>query len=209
MRRVSLVTWTVETELWCRGCVWIAGVDEAGRGALAGPVVAAAVMLTRPDGLEGVDDSKCLSRATREALFHRIHQVAVGVGVGIIDSAVIDRVNIRQGTLLAMRCAIQQLPRMPEYVLIDGLDDLPLHLPQRPVVRGDGTVGIIAAASIVAKVTRDRVMAQYDRQFPAYSFAQHKGYGTAAHLHALRTLGPCAIHRQTFRGVIGTGPLHG
>lgn len=209
MRRVSLVTWTIETDLRSRGYGWIAGVDEVGRGALAGPVVAAAVMLTGHDGLEDVDDSKGLSRAERERLFQRIQQVAAGVGVGIIDSEVIDRVNIRQGTLLAMGCAIQQLPRVPDYALIDGLDRVPLDLAQRPIVRGDQTVGSIAAASIIAKVTRDRIMEEYAHQFPAYGFAQHKGYGTGAHLHALSRLGPCAIHRKTFRGVTAAGRVHG
>ena len=209
MRRASPQIWTVVTELWRQGYGWIAGVDEAGRGALAGPVVAAAVMLTPRDSLAGVDDSKRLSRTERATLLQRIYQVAAGVGVGIIDATVIDRVNIRQGTLLAMRCAIQQLPWMPDYVLIDGLDRVPLQLPQQPIVHGDQAVISIAAASVIAKVTRDRIMEEYDPQFPAYGFAQHKGYGTAAHLRALSTLGPCAIHRKTFGGVTEAGRLHG
>ena len=206
---MSAPTWTVETELRRQGYGWVAGVDEAGRGALAGPVVAAAVMLTPHDSLAGVDDSKRLSRAARATLFQRICEVAAGVGVGIIDARAIDRVNIRQGTLLAMRCAIQHLPWRPDYVLIDGLDRVPVHLPQQPIVHGDQAVICIAAASVIAKVTRDRIMEAYDPQFPAYGFAQHKGYGTAAHLRILNTLGPCAIHRKTFGGVSEAGSLHG
>lgn len=203
------MTWTVETDLWQQGFRSIAGVDEAGRGALAGPVVAAAVVLGQHPGLEGVDDSKRLSPKERETLFQRIRQWAAGIGVGLIDAGVIDRVNIRQGALLAMKSAIQELPQVPDYVLIDGLDKVPLPLTQRPMVRGDQLVVSIAAASIIAKVTRDRLMEEYDRQFPGYGFAQHKGYGSPAHLTALSRLGSCPIHRQTFRGVTAGVRHHG
>ena len=207
MRRAGLLTWAVENDLWEGGFVAIAGVDEVGRGALAGPVVAAAVMLSRDSGLEGVDDSKRLRPRERERLFQQIQRRAAGVGVGVIDASVIDRMNIRRSTLLAMEDAIRQLPRVPDYVLIDGIDGVTLPITQRALVGGDRLAPSIAAASIIAKVTRDRLMEDYHRQFPEYDFAAHKGYGTAIHLHALRRLGPCSIHRTTFRGVTGT-PLH-
>ena len=209
MRRAGLLTWAVENDLWDRGFAAVAGVDEAGRGALAGPVVAAAVMLSRDGGIEGVDDSKRLRPREREQLFQQIQRLAAGVGVGIIDASIIDRINIRWSTLLAMEDAIRQLPRVPDYVLIDGLDRVALHISQRALVRGDRLAPSIAAASIIAKVTRDRLMGDYHRQFPEYDFARHKGYGTAVHLHALRRLGPCSIHRKTFRGVVGTPLRHG
>ncbi len=201
MRRVSLATWTVETDLWGQGLAAVAGVDEVGRGALAGPVVAAAVVLSPGIQLEGVDDSKRLRPMERERLFQRISQLAGGIGVGIVGSALIEQVNIRQGTLLAMREAVQQLPEVPDYLLVDGCDRVPVSLAQRAIIGGDHLIISIAAASIVAKVTRDRLMVAYDRQFPGYGFAQHKGYGTFAHFQALNRLGPCAIHRRTFRGV--------
>lgn len=201
MRRVSLATWTVETDLWGQGLAAVAGVDEVGRGALAGPVVAAAVVLSPGIQLEGVDDSKRLRPMERERLFQRISQLARGIGVGIVGSALIEQVNIRQSTLIAMSEAVQQLPEAPDYLLVDGCDRVPLRLAQRAIIGGDHLIISIAAASIVAKVTRDRLMVAYDRQFPGYGFAQHKGYGTFAHLQALNRLGPCAIHRRTFRGV--------
>jgi ribonuclease HII len=204
MARACLVTWTVEMDLWTRGCVHIAGIDEAGRGALAGPVVAAAVILPLGLTIQNVDDSKRLTRAEREVLFQEIIRVATGVGVGYADASMIDRVNIRQGTLLAMQAAIQGLPCQPDFLLIDGCDQVPASQPQRTFVRGDQTVGSIAAASIVAKVSRDRLMESLDGQFLGYGFAQHKGYGTAAHLRAIQRLGPSAIHRATFRGVAHT-----
>jgi ribonuclease HII len=172
-------------------------------------VVAAAVVLRRDSELHGIDDSKCLSPRQRERLFAQIARDAVSVGVGIVGPLLIERVNIRQSTLLAMREAVQRLPQLPDYLLIDGLDTVPLTLRQRAVVRGDGTIMSIAAAAIVAKVTRDRLMTTYGRQFPGYGFAQHKGYGTAGHLQALDRLGPCPIHRRTFRGVSGSRDAHG
>ncbi len=206
--RARLPTWTLENELWDHGYGAIAGVDEAGRGALAGPVVAAAVILTRDCGLEGVDDSKRLRPRRREQLFHRIYQVAAGVGVGIIEAGVIDRVNIRRSTLLAMEDAIRRLPRVPDYVLLDGRERIAINITQRALVRGDQIAPSISAASIIAKVTRDRLMEEYHRQFPGYDFARHKGYGTTVHLDALQRLGPCTIHRRTFRGVTAMA-LHG
>jgi ribonuclease HII len=198
----------VEIDLWRNGYGLVAGIDEAGRGSLAGPVVAAAVILRPHVTIPNVDDSKRLTRDTRETLFDSIAQMAAGIGVGYIDAGVIDRVNIRQATLLAMQAAIRTLPCAPEFLLIDGRDRVPSTVRQRLFVRGDQTVGSIAAASIVAKVTRDRLMEKFDGQFPDYGFAQHKGYGTAAHLQAIQLLGPSAIHRKTFRGVTSTPGSH-
>jgi ribonuclease HII len=203
------VTWAIEIALWTQGYTLIAGIDEAGRGALAGPVVAAAVALPPRTAIQHVDDSKRLTRAERETLFQQIRQVAVGIGVGYVEAAVIDRVNIRQGTLLAMQAAIQNMPCPPDFLLIDGRDQAPAPQPQRTIVRGDQTVGSIAAASIVAKVTRDRLMESLDRRFPDYGFAQHKGYGTVVHLRAIQRFGPCAIHRRSFRGVMPMVEPHG
>jgi ribonuclease HII len=205
MPRVSRVNWHVEGELWNLGYTHVAGIDEAGRGALAGPVVAAAVILPPGVTIANVDDSKRLTRGEREALFHTILRVALGVGVGSVDASVIDRVNIRQGTLLAMWAALQDLACQPDFLLIDGRDAVAAIQPQRMVVRGDQTVGSIAAASIVAKVSRDRHMASLDGQFQGYGLAQHKGYGTMAHVQAIQQLGPTTIHRLTFRGVVQAG----
>jgi ribonuclease HII len=201
MLHVSRVSWETETELWQAGYARIAGVDEAGRGALAGPVVAAAVVFPPGTAIPKIDDSKRLTCDLREALFQQIANAASGISVGYSDAEVIDDINIRQGTLLAMQAAVRGLPCLAEFLLIDGRDGVPSVLPQRMVVRGDQTVGSIAAASIVAKVTRDHLMERLDRQFPGYGFAQHKGYGTTAHLRALQLLGPSLIHRKTFRGV--------
>jgi ribonuclease HII len=201
MLHASCVSWETETELWQAGYMRIAGIDEAGRGALAGPVVAAAVVFPPGTAIPKIDDSKRLTRDVREALFQQIATAASGISVGYCTAEVIDEVNIRQGTLLAMQAAVQGLPCLAEFLLIDGRDGVHSMLPQRMIVRGDQTVGSIAAASIVAKVTRDRLMERLDHQFPGYGFAQHKGYGTTAHFHALQLLGPSAIHRTTFRGV--------
>jgi ribonuclease HII len=205
MPRISLVNWRVEEELWNLGYTHVAGIDEAGRGALAGPVVAAAVIFPPGVTIANVDDSKRLTRGEREALFHTILRVALGVGVGSVDASVIDRVNIRQGTILAMRAALQDIACAPDFLLIDGRDGVEAIQPQRMVVRGDQTVGSIAAASVVAKVSRDRYMEALEGQFQGYGLAQHKGYGTMAHVHAIHQLGPTPIHRLTFRGVTQTG----
>jgi ribonuclease HII len=204
MRRACRVSWAVEVDLWNRGCTHVAGIDEAGRGALAGPVVAAAVILPPGLTIQGVDDSKRLTRELRETLFEKILRVSLGIGVGYVDARVIDCVNIRQGTLLAMQAAVQHLPWKPDVLLTDGRDRAPVSQPQRVFVRGDQMVGSIAAASIVAKVSRDRLMESLDGQFPGYGLAQHKGYGTAAHLRAIQQLGPSPMHRVTFRGVAYT-----
>jgi ribonuclease HII len=184
--------------------LYIAGLDEAGRGALAGPVVAAAVILPLDDAslldaLEGVNDSKQLSAARREFLFKRITQHALAFGVGQETAAVIDEIGIMPATKRAMQQAVDQLRPKAEFLLIDGRIRLQNNpLPQQAVVRGDGKSLSIAAASILAKVTRDRLMVQADARYPRYGFARHKGYGTAAHMVALATHGPCPLHRHSF-----------
>jgi ribonuclease HII len=200
----SLISWQVEEDLWQQGYALVAGIDEAGRGALAGPVVAAAVICHPSNPLAGVEDSKRLSAAARADLCEMIQCTALGIGVGFIDAQMIDRVNIRQATLLAMQAAVRNLVRPPDFLLIDGRDRVPALQRQRSVVHGDQTVGSIAAASIIAKVSRDRYMEILDRQYQGYGFAQHKGYGTTAHYRAIRQLGPSILHRVSFRGVVLT-----
>jgi len=184
-----------------RGYRRIAGVDEAGRGPLAGPVVAAAVLL--PDGLllPGVNDSKKLTANQREELFEVISREAISVGVGIGDHDLVDSINILQATRSAMRDAVLSLVPQPDFLLIDGISTIPMNVPQRTVKKGDSLSLSIAAASIVAKVTRDRMMLEYDALYPGYGFADHKGYGAASHLAAIAKLGPSPIHRKTFSGV--------
>ncbi len=184
-----------------RGFRAIAGIDEAGRGPLAGPVVAAAVMLPVTFELPGLTDSKQLSAGDRERLFRLIRTQAVAVGVGVVPALEIDARNILQATLLGMVLAVQRLKQPPDFLLVDGNQPVPLPLHQKPLVKGDARSLSVAAASVVAKVVRDRMMAGYDRYFPGYGFAAHKGYGSAAHLEALRRLGPCPLHRRTFGGV--------
>lgn len=193
--------WELETVAFRRGHSSVAGIDEAGRGPLAGPVVAAAVILPSNLNLDGVDDSKKLSAAVRDRLYDLIREKAIAVGVGFSDHAAIDRINILQATLAAMQQAVSDLAVAPDYLLIDGISGIPMPIPQKTIKKGDSASISIAAASIVAKVTRDRMMVEYDRQFPGYGFADHKGYGCASHLAAIAAHGPCAIHRQTFRGV--------
>ncbi|MBI3799928.1 MAG: ribonuclease HII [Deltaproteobacteria bacterium] len=198
---------TVEQELWQRGLRAVAGVDEVGMGPLAGPVVAAAVVLPSVNGNEDwasvlpqkVRDSKTLTAKMRERLDREIRQVALGIGVGVVEVEEIDRINIYQAGRQAMRLALAQLPVTPEHVLIDGrsLDDLPYA--QRAFIKGDRDVYSIAAASIIAKVYRDSLMVALDKLYPEYGFARHMGYGTVAHRTALRQFGPCPIHRRSFR----------
>ncbi len=179
----------------------IAGIDEAGRGPLAGPVVAAAVILPRNHLIPGVDDSKKLTAALRSKLYATIMIEAVAVGVGVSDSLTVDRINILQATLRAMEAAVRQLAVVPDYLLIDGISATALNMVQKTLKKGDSRSLSVAAASIIAKVTRDRMMEEYDRHYPGYGFAGHKGYGSASHLAAIAAMGPCPIHRLTFRGV--------
>jgi ribonuclease HII len=184
-----------------RGFRTIAGVDEAGRGPLAGPVVAAAVILPADCKLDGVRDSKKLSPAKREKLYDVILAAAEAVGVGIADHEAVDRLNILQATLTAMKQAVASLRISADYLLVDGTFAVPVKLPQNTIIKGDDRSLSIAAASIIAKVTRDRMMVEYDLTYPGYGFADHKGYASATHLSAICTLGPCPIHRRTFGGV--------
>lgn len=190
-----------ERELHLSGFRCVAGIDEVGRGCLAGPVVAAAVVLPERHRIKGIRDSKMLPRARREALYELILDRAVGVGVGCVEVDVIDRINILQATKLAMRQALERLPEQPDHLLIDALSLREIALPQRPLIGGDAISASIAAASIVAKVTRDRICEEFDRRYPAYGFARNKGYGTRRHVDALNTDGPCAWHRRSFAPV--------
>ena len=184
-----------------QGFLVIAGVDEAGRGPLAGPVVAAAVILPEGHRIAGVDDSKKLAEAKRNLLFDVIMKQAVSVGVGISDSQTVDRINILQATLRAMESAVSSLSPQPDCLLIDGISKTALQLHQKTIIKGDSRSLSVAAASIIAKVTRDRIMVAYEKEYPGYGFAGHKGYGSAAHMAAIAAMGPTPIHRLTFRGV--------
>ncbi len=179
----------------------VAGVDEAGRGPLAGPVVAAAVILDPGRPIEGLDDSKRLAPAVRARLAAAIRERALAWALGRAEVDEIDRLNILQATLLAMRRAVEALRPRPDYALVDGDRWPPLPCPGEPVVGGDAREPAIAAASILAKTARDAEMVALDRRFPGYGFAAHKGYATAAHLAALRQLGPCPAHRRSFAPV--------
>jgi ribonuclease HII len=190
-----------ESAAWRRGITRLAGVDEAGRGPLAGPVVAAAVVLEPGARIAGVDDSKRLPPEERQRLFDVIRERAVGVGVGIVDHLTIDRINILRATRLAMGQALDALGIEPELVLTDYVTVPGLHCPQRNLVEGDRRSASVAAASIIAKVTRDRIMEEADREYPVYGFGRHKGYPTPEHRMALEQHGPCALHRRTFAGI--------
>ena len=195
-----------ETQLWEQGNTLICGVDEAGRGPLAGPVVAAAVILTHPNAPtrnmigripNGLNDSKALSQAAREHLLNDI-LLSCCVGIGLAEPEEIDRVNILNASLNAMARAVAALPRAPEHALIDGNRRAPLACKQTMIVKGDARSQSIAAASIVAKVTRDRLMHGAEKRYPGYGLAQNKGYPTKAHRDAIERLGPCPIHRRSF-----------
>ena len=188
----------IEHGLYKKGYKLICGVDEAGRGPLCGPVVAAAVILKPEDKIEGVNDSKKLTEKKREALYDVIMSKALSVGVGISDVDVIEKVNILNATKLAMKQAIQNLNVVPEYVLIDGNQMIDINIEAQTVVSGDAKSESIAAASIIAKVTRDRMLIEWDKQYPQYGFAKHKGYGTKAHIEAIKEYGLCPIHRPSF-----------
>ena len=179
-------------------CAYICGIDEAGRGPLAGPVVAAAAVLPKDCQIFYLNDSKKLSEKKRDLLFDEIKEKAVAYGIGIVSPQVIDEINILQATYEAMRQAISQLNVIPEILLNDAVTIPGVDIMQVPIVKGDAKSVSIAAASILAKVTRDRMMMEYDQIYPEYGFAKHKGYGTAAHIAALKEYGACPIHRRTF-----------
>ena len=181
----------------------IAGVDEAGRGPLAGPVVAAAVILPQGIELAGVRDSKRMTAKAREEAFVIINRQALGSGIGVVSNGYVDKFNVLRASLEAMRRAVLALDPQPEFLLVDGINSVPLlMIPQRCLKKGDQTSKSISAASVVAKVYRDRIMDSYHERYPAYGFDKHKGYGTRRHLEALKKFGPCPVHRLTFRGVL-------
>lgn len=195
-------SWLFEREARESGFDLIVGVDEAGRGPLAGPVVAAAVILPTDFDVTGVKDSKKLTEANREKAYERIISDAAAVGVGIIGPDVIDKINILQATYEAMRAALKDLGTAFHYVLVDGDKSIPdLDVPQRKIVKGDDKSNSIAAASIVAKVTRDRIMKELSLEYPVYGFEKHKGYGTREHLKAIEEHGVCCLHRRSFAPV--------
>lgn len=191
---------SLESDLWKRGYRVVAGVDEVGRGPLAGPVVAACVVFPQDFFLPEVNDSKKVTAKKRERLFDQILDTAREVGIGIVGEETIDRMNILNASLKAMWKAVKELKNAPEFVLVDGNQRIPnLPLPQMPVIKGDSKSLSIAAASIVAKVIRDRIMFNCHRKYPEFSFAAHKGYATRAHVEALQAFGPCEIHRRSFK----------
>jgi ribonuclease HII len=196
-----------EARAWKTGVSRLAGIDEAGRGPLAGPVVAAAVIIGPERRIKGLADSKLLTAEQREALFRLISERAIAVGVGIVDHETIDRINILQATRLAMTDALARLTVAPDFVITDFVSLSGLGCPQRNLIDGDARCASVAAASIIAKVTRDRLMLEADRAFPEYGFARHKGYGTPEHLAALDRWGPCPLHRRSFSGVWRQGEL--
>lgn len=187
-----------ENKLWDAGVDLIAGVDEAGRGPLAGPVCAAAVILPKGVSYEGINDSKKLSEKKREQLFDLIIQNAVAYSISFCGPEVIDEINIRQATHKAMEEAVSALSAVPDHILIDGNDNIPFDTPYTYIVKGDANSQTIAAASILAKVSRDRLMKELDREYPEYGFAKHKGYGTKEHMEAIRKYGVTKIHRKSF-----------
>jgi len=195
--------WVYERHATAGGFARVAGVDEVGRGPLAGPVLAAAVIL--PSGFvhPSIDDSKRLTARQRQRLFETIYENAVSVGVGIVDAGQIDRINILQASLKAMALAVANLFPIPDFLLIDGPYRIPttLAIAQQPIVKGDSLSISIAAASIVAKVSRDRLMDRYHLDYPQFDFHRHKGYPTKAHREAIRCHGACPIHRRSFKGV--------
>ncbi|MCH5584985.1 ribonuclease HII [Shimazuella sp. AN120528] len=198
--------WKYEKQFWQNGQVLIAGVDEAGRGPLAGPVVAAAVILPQDFDVTGLNDSKQVTATDRDILRKRIEQTAIGVGVGIVDVAFIDQYNILQATYQAMRIAISQLPEKPDQLLLDAVKLPKVPIPQQSLIKGDSLSHSIAAASIIAKTTRDKWMMDIHKHYPQYGFDQHMGYGVPAHLEMLKKYGPSPIHRRSFspvRAVLG------
>jgi ribonuclease HII len=190
--------WKLEEAARKRGALRIAGLDEVGRGPLFGPVVAAAVILAPGCRIDGLNDSKKLSEKKRNELVPEIRSNAIAWAIAAVEAEIIDQINIRQASLLAMRRAVEQLALSPDFLLIDGCDTIDWDCPQRAVIRGDSTSLSIAAASVLAKVHRDRLLVELDREFPGYGLAQHKGYACPAHLEALLLLGPTPLHRKSF-----------
>ena len=200
--RESDPMWQIEKAVRQNGYAQVAGIDEAGRGPLAGPVVSAAVILPHGFTCLGITDSKKLSKKKRALFFPRIMQAAVAVGVGICDHKEIDAANILAAALLSMKRAVQNLDIAPDFLLVDGKFTLSMDISQQAVIKGDAKSISIAAASIIAKVTRDRIMTTLHQAYPVYNFIQHKGYPTVLHKQAILDHGPCPVHRRTFKGVI-------
>lgn len=200
--------WAFERRLQATGIDRIAGVDEAGRGPLAGPVVSAAVILPAEFMVDGVTDSKKLTPRRRDSMYDRIYAEAVSIGIGIVDAGEIDRINIFQAARLSMAIAVDNLAPVAMFLLIDGKFGIDYPTPQQPVIKGDSLSVSIAAASIVAKVTRDRLMDRYHDDYPDFGFDRHKGYPTRLHKAAIAAHGPCLIHRRTFKGVKEHLPPH-
>ena len=198
-------TFAEEAELWVQGFQWVAGIDEAGRGPLAGPVVAAAVVLSslspHLDWWAGVRDSKLLPPERREELAALIRGNSLAAGIGVVSHTLIDQEGITKATRRAMALAVQDLARRPDFLLLDGREQLPGEWRQKAIVKGDRSVMSIAAASILAKVHRDRIMEELEAQYPGWGFGRHKGYSTREHLDALRRLGPSTVHRRSFAPV--------
>ena len=188
----------IENELYKEGYKYIAGVDEAGRGPLAGPVCAAAVILPEGVIIDGINDSKKLSEKKRELLFDDIITKALSYSVQFIEPSVIDEINIKKATSLAMHNAVSALSVSPSFVIIDGNDNIPFDIPYKYIIKGDSLSQSIAAASILAKVSRDRLMTSLDEKYPGYGLKKHKGYGTKEHMEAIRKLGVSEIHRKSF-----------
>lgn len=188
-----------ETKLYERNIEYICGIDEAGRGPLAGPVVVGAVILPQDSFIEGVNDSKKVSEKKREKLYEIITDEAIAYSVGIVDQKTIDEINILNATKLGVKLALEGLKQKPDIIMVDALNNMDtLGIPYISVVKGDAKNYCISAASIIAKVTRDRIMRQWDEIYPIYNFAKHKGYGTAEHIHIIKENGPCMLHRKTF-----------
>jgi ribonuclease HII len=205
--------WIYESEQYSKGYSMVGGIDEAGRGPLAGPVVAASVVIPESalsDGiLEGLNDSKKLSSGQRDILFDKIMTCALSCGVGIVDSVTIDKINILNATKLAMKKAYFSMVRKPDFLLIDALKVEQIPVKQQQIIKGDSKSASIAAASIIAKVTRDRILDELDIKFPKYGFSRHKGYGTAEHINAIREYGVTPIHRLSFLNNICKGSING
>ena len=202
MDSMKLDPWSFEKKSIEKGFSTVAGIDEAGRGPLAGPVVSAAVILPSSFPVSDVKDSKKLTPRKRADLYEKIYEHAISIGIGIVDSIEIDRINILKASLMSMAMSVDNLNPQPDYLLIDGKFKIPSVLPQEPIVKGDSLSISIAAASIVAKVTRDRLMERYHIDYPEFGFARHKGYPTRAHKEAINKFGCCPIHRRSFKGVL-------
>ncbi|MBR3882581.1 MAG: ribonuclease HII [Clostridia bacterium] len=188
-----------ELKLYERNIEYICGIDEAGRGPLAGPVVVGAVILPQDSFIEGVNDSKKISEKKRERIYDQIIEEAIAWSVGIVDEKTIDEINILNATKLGVKLALEGLKQKPDVIMVDALNNMDtLGIPYISVVKGDAKNYSIAAASIIAKVTRDRMMQEWDEVYPAYGFAKHKGYGTAEHIRVIKENGPCSIHRRSF-----------